>query len=123
MWNSFLGKRLKGCGYAFKGAMLLLRHEASIQVQAAIAIIMAFAGFYFEISTTEWLFQIFAIGLVMSIEGLNTAVEEIADFVHPDFHNKIGFIKDVAAGAVFFFRCYRNRYWLHNLYSKVLTTN
>jgi diacylglycerol kinase (ATP) len=38
----------------------------------------------------------------MSIEGLNTAVEEIADFVHPDFHNKIGFIKDVAAGAVFF---------------------
>jgi len=22
--------------------------------------------------------------------------------VHPDFHNKIGYIKDVAAGAVFF---------------------
>ncbi len=102
MWNSFLGKRLKGCGYAFKGALLLLRHEASIQVQAGIAVIMTFAGFYFEISTTEWMFQIFAIGLVMSIEGLNTAVEEIADFVHPDFHNKIGFIKDVAAGAVFF---------------------
>jgi diacylglycerol kinase (ATP) len=63
---------------------------------------MAFAGFYFEISAVEWMLQIFAIGLVMSIEGLNTAVEEIADFVHPDFHNKIGFIKDVAAGAVFF---------------------
>ncbi|OAD92646.1 diacylglycerol kinase [Aequorivita soesokkakensis] len=102
MWNSFLGKRLKGCGYAFKGALLLLRNEASIQVQAVIAIIMAFAGFYFEISAVEWMLQIFAIGLVMSIEGLNTAVEEIADFVHPDFHNKIGFIKDVAAGAVFF---------------------
>ena len=102
MWNSFLGKRLKGCGYAFKGALLLLRQEASIQVQAVIAIIMTFAGFYFEISATEWMLQIFAIGLVMSIEGVNTAAEEIADFVHPDFHNKIGFIKDVAAGAVFF---------------------
>mgnify|MGYP001224977944 FL=1 len=102
MWNSYLGKRLKGCGYAFKGALLLLRHEASIQVQAVIGIIMTVAGFYFEISTTEWILQIFAIGLVMSIEGLNTAAEEIADFVHPDFHNKIGFIKDVAAGAVFF---------------------
>ena len=45
--------------------------------------------------------QIFAIGLVMSVEGINTAIEEIADFVHPDFHNKIGFIKDVSAGAVF----------------------
>jgi len=43
-----------------------------------------------------------AIGLVLSIEGLNTAVEKIADFIHPNFHDKIGFIKDVAAGAVFF---------------------
>lgn len=102
MWNTFLGKRLKGCGYALKGALLLLKTEASIQVQAGIAIIMTVAGFYFEISTTEWMLQIFAIGLIMSIEGINTAVEEIADFVHPDFHNKIGFIKDVAAGAVFF---------------------
>ena len=102
MWNTFLGKRLKGCGYALKGALLLLKNEASIQVQACIAIIMTVAGFYFEISATEWMLQIFAIGLVMSIEGINTAAEEIADFVHPDFHNKIGFIKDVAAGAVFF---------------------
>ncbi len=102
MWNSFLGKRFKGCGYALRGALLLLRHEASIQVQAVIAVIMTIAGFYYEISATEWMFQIAAIGLVMSIEGINTAAEEIADFVHPDFHNKIGFIKDVAAGAVFF---------------------
>ena len=45
--------------------------------------------------------QLLAIGLVMSVEGLNTAVEDIADFIHPDYHNKIGRIKDVAAGAVF----------------------
>ncbi|MBK5212476.1 MAG: diacylglycerol kinase family protein [Flavobacteriaceae bacterium] len=102
MWNSFLGKRLKAFRYAFMGAFLLIRYEASIQVQTAIAIVMTIAGFYFEISTVEWMFQIFAIGLILSIEGLNTAVEKIADFVHPDFHNKIGFIKDVAAGAVFF---------------------
>ena len=43
-----------------------------------------------------------AIGLVMSIEGLNTAVEKIADFIHPNYHERIGFIKDIAAGAVFF---------------------
>ena len=102
MMNSYLGKRLKGCGYAIKGARMLLRFEASIQVQAVIAVLVTIAGFYFEISTTEWVFQILAIGLVMSIEGLNTAAEEIANFVHPDFHSKIGYIKDVAAGAVFF---------------------
>jgi diacylglycerol kinase (ATP) len=37
----------------------------------------------------------------MSIEGLNTAVEKIADFIH-NYHERIGFIKDIAAGAVFF---------------------
>jgi len=102
MWNTYLGKRLRGFGYAFKGAWMLVKNEPSIQVQAVIAILITVAGFYFEISATEWMLQIFAIGLVMSIEGLNTAAEEIADFVHPDFHDRIGYIKDVAAGAVFF---------------------
>lgn len=59
------------------------------------------AGFYFKISTTEWIIQLLSIGLVMSIEGINTAIEEIADFMHPEHHQKIGFIKDIAAGAVF----------------------
>ncbi len=102
MNNTFLGKRLKGCFYAIKGALLLIKNEASIQVQFVIAILITIAGFYFEISKTEWMFQIFAIAIVMSAEGLNTAIEEIANFVHPNFHNKIGYIKDVAAGAVFF---------------------
>ena len=45
--------------------------------------------------------QIAMIGLVMSIEGINTAIEYLADFVHPQHNEKIGLIKDVAAGAVF----------------------
>ncbi|MFD2561064.1 diacylglycerol kinase [Aquimarina rubra] len=99
--SKFIIGRLRGCGYAFKGALLLLKTEPSIQVQAVIAIIMTALGFYLNITTTEWILQTFAIGLVMSIEGLNTTIEAIADFIHPDFHDKIGFIKDIAAGAVF----------------------
>lgn len=101
MWNTYLGRRIKGGGYALKGAYLLLKSEASIQVQSVIAVIVTLAGFYFEISNTEWILQTLAIGLVMGLEGLNTAVEEIADFVHPDLHHKIGLIKDFSAGAVF----------------------
>jgi diacylglycerol kinase (ATP) len=71
-------------------------------VQSTLAVLVTIAGFYFNISHEEWLFQTLAIGLVLSIEGLNTAVEKVADFIHPEFHKKIGFIKDIAAGAVFF---------------------
>ncbi|MGY5850608.1 diacylglycerol kinase [Salegentibacter sp. F14] len=102
MRDSFLGKRIRGGGYAIKGAWLLIRHEASIQVQLAIAVIVTITGIYFDITKTEWLFQFTAIGVVMAAEGLNSAIEALADFVHPDFHSKIGHIKDVAAGGVFF---------------------
>lgn len=99
--ESFLVNRLKSVGYAFKGTILLITKEASIKIQLVIAIVMIIAGFYFEISPTEWAIQILAIALVMSVEGLNTAVEEIANFIHPEYHEKIGYIKDIAAGAVF----------------------
>lgn len=100
--NSFITGRLKSFKFAFAGAYKLVTTEHSIMVQFSLGLIMTTAGFYFGITKYEWLFQVFAIGLVLSIEGLNTAVEKIADFIHPDFHTKIGFIKDIAAGAVFF---------------------
>nr|WP_315156347.1 diacylglycerol kinase family protein [uncultured Flavobacterium sp.] len=100
--NSLLTGRLKSVKFAFLGAVKLITTEHSIMVQFSIGILMTIAGFYFQISTTEWLFQTMAIGLIMSIEGLNTAVEKIADFIHPNYHERIGFIKDIAAGAVFF---------------------
>jgi diacylglycerol kinase (ATP) len=100
--NSFFSGRLKSIGFAFKGAFKLITTEHSVMVQFSIAILLIIAGFVFHISREEWIMQILAFGLVLSIEGLNTAVEKIADFVHPEFHNKIGFIKDIAAGAVLF---------------------
>jgi diacylglycerol kinase (ATP) len=100
--NRFVSGRLKSVIYAYQGAYKLITTEHSVMTQFFIGILMTFAGFYFNISTTEWIFQIFAIGLVMSVEGLNTAVEKVADFIHPEYHEKIGFIKDIAAGAVFF---------------------
>jgi len=99
--DSFLVNRLKSVGFAFKGMLLLLKTEASIKIQFVIAIIITIAGIYLDITTTEWIMQCFAIGLVMSLEGMNTAIEAIADFIHPERHEKIGFIKDIAAGAVF----------------------
>lgn len=100
--NSFFSGRLKSVSYAVKGAVKLITTEHSIMTQFFIGIIMTILGILLHISATEWLFQTLAIGLVISIEGINTAVEKIADFIHPNYHERIGFIKDIAAGAVFF---------------------
>lgn len=100
--ESFLVNRIKSVGYAVKGALVLLKKEASIKVQFTLALLISAAGFYYNITSTEWIMQLLAIGLVISIEGINTAVEEMANFIHPEHHKKIGLIKDIAAGAVFF---------------------
>lgn len=98
--ESFVKNRIKSVGFALRGALLLVRTEASIKVQVFIALVMTAAGFLFEISPTEWVVQILTIAVIMGVEGLNTAVEKLADFVQPKFDEKIGVIKDVSAGAV-----------------------
>lgn len=100
--NSFFSGRFKSMGFAIKGAYKLITTEHSVMVQSSLSLIMIIAGFVFHISREEWIMQILAFGLVLSIEGINTAVEKIADFIHPEFHDRIGFIKDIAAGAVMF---------------------
>ena len=98
--DSFLVDRFKSVKYALKGLWMLLRSENSIKLQFGIGIALTFLGFSMNISTSEWTAQILAIGLVMVAEGLNTSIEKIANFIHPEYHEKIGEIKDISAGAV-----------------------
>ena len=100
--TSFISGRIKSVTYAVKGFYLLITTEHSIMVQLTISVLMCILGFYLKISAIEWMLQILAIGLVLTAESLNTAIEAICDYIQPNFDKKIGFIKDIAAGAVTF---------------------
>ena len=100
--NGFIKGRIKSLKFALKGVWLLITTEHSIMVQLTIAVVVTFVGLWMDISKTEWLFQILAIGLVLVAESLNTCIEKLCDFVHPEQDKNIGFIKDIAAGAVSF---------------------
>ena len=97
--DSYLRGRLRSMKFAMKGLWLLLTTEDSIKAQFFTGILVVVAGFYFDVSAIEFMIQLLAIALVLVAEAANTAVEKMADFVHPEYHKKIGFIKDVAAGA------------------------
>lgn len=100
--TSFLIGRIRSIRYAFRGLWLLATTEHSIISQLIIGGMMCIAGFYFNLNKTEWMFQIIAIGMVLTAESLNTAIEKLCDYLQPDFDKKIGFIKDLSAGAVTF---------------------
>ena len=98
----FFKGRLRSLKFAIKGAWLLITTEHSIMVQIFIGISVSILGWILDISGLEWILQIFAIGMVLLAESLNTAIEKLCDFIHPDYHKKIGFIKDISAGGVTF---------------------
>jgi len=100
--DGFLLGRLKSLKFALRGAWLLITTEHSIMVQVSIGILVSILGFFMNLSPTEWMFQLLAIGMVLVAESLNTGIEKLCDFVHPDYHKKIGFIKDISAGAATF---------------------
>ena len=65
---------------------------------ATIAVIIA--GFALKVTAGEWSALVLAIGLVWAAEGLNTAIEILADRVSRERDVHIGRAKDTAAGAV-----------------------
>lgn len=97
--DGFIKGRVRSLKFALKGMWLLVTTEDSIKAQLFFALLITIVGFVFSISTTEWMLQCLAVGLVLVAESLNTAIEKMADFIHPDYHKKIGFIKDISAGA------------------------
>ncbi len=97
--RSFLHARLKAFQYAFKGLKKLIFSEDSFKAQFLIGLFAILLGLLFKISTIEWMMQLICIGLMLSTEALNTAVEKIADYIQPNYHKEIETIKDIGAGA------------------------
>lgn len=93
-------KRLDSFGYAFKGIKDLFLTQRNAQIHLTVSIFVIIAGFFFNISKTEWLICILLIGLILAAEALNTALEFLTDLVSPDYHELAGKTKDVAAAAV-----------------------
>ena len=86
--------------YAFSGMDDLLRQEPNARIHCIITVLVVVAGFLLRISATEWLAVAFAVGLVLSAEAFNTAVERLADVVQPAQDERIRDVKDLAAAAV-----------------------
>ena len=93
-------KRLKSFTYAINGLRILIREEHNARIHVVAGILAVVAGFVLDISKVEWLAIILSIGFVLAMELVNSAIENIADFVSPERHETIKKIKDLAAGSV-----------------------
>jgi diacylglycerol kinase (ATP) len=91
---------MKSLYYAITGILQFIRREHNAWIHLAATITVVVAAWWFRVSYSEAAILAIVIGGVWITEMLNTCVEKIMDFIHPEEHPNIKFIKDLAAGAV-----------------------
>jgi diacylglycerol kinase (ATP) len=93
-------KRAKSFTHAWRGIAVFIRTTHNAWIHLAILACVTALGFYVRITTTDWMLLVFAAGLVLVAEAINTAIEIDIDLTSPDYHPFARDTKDVAAGAV-----------------------
>jgi diacylglycerol kinase len=98
--DKFFILRLKSFAYALQGVACLVRTQPNARLHLLAAVLVCAAGGIVGLSRADWLWIAVAITLVWCAEAFNTALEQLADALHPQQHPGIGRAKDVAAAAV-----------------------
>lgn len=98
--NFSIPKRLRSFVFAFNGLRILFKEEHNSLIHFIVTIIVIIASILFDLNTYEWIAIIFSIGLVITVEIINTVIENIADFLTTEKNDKIKKIKDLSAAAV-----------------------
>lgn len=94
------GKRILSFKYALEGIIIALKQEPNLKFHFLIALLVIFFSWYLKISEIEFLLIIMLIGIVVSLELTNTAIEEIIDSFTSEVHPGAKKAKDIASGAV-----------------------
>lgn len=92
---------LHSFSFALQGIVHTFLNERNMRIHVVISIAVVIIGLMVELTRIEWLFILFAIGGVITLELLNTALERIVDLVTEDYHPLAKQAKDISAGAVF----------------------
>jgi diacylglycerol kinase len=93
-------KFINSVKFAIQGIRSFILTDRNGRIEIIFAVVVIILGAFLSISTVEWLIVIFCIGLVISLEMVNAAIEKYCDMVTTAYHPVIKIIKDVAAGAV-----------------------
>ena len=86
--------------YAFEGIFTAFKAEKNMKIHFIIMLLVIILGIMLKISRVEWMICIILFGFVISLELVNTAIENTVDLITQEKHPKAKIAKDVAAGAV-----------------------
>lgn len=93
-------KLLLSFRYAFEGIIFAIKHNQNLRIHFVVAIIVVIASIVFRVNPFEMGILGVMILLVISAEMINTAIEQMVDFVVIEHKREAKIAKDVSAGMV-----------------------
>lgn len=90
-------------GFALSGLIQAIKTEKNLKIHLAAAVAVIIFMLVFHLSYIEDLILIVVIGIVISLELVNTAIEHTVNLITEEYHPLAKLAKDTAAGAVLFF--------------------
>jgi undecaprenol kinase len=100
--NQAFNRRLR---FALAGLLIAWRSEHSFRFQVFAFAVVVIACAFLRLEPIWWVMVSLTSALVMAAELFNTALEHLADHLHPQMHPRIRIVKDCAAAGVLIASC------------------
>lgn len=95
----------KSFKYSIEGLKYAYKYEQSMLIHVIATICVLLANILFQVSGIEWLITLLAIGMVLSAELINSAIEAVVDLVTLEEHPLAKIAKDCSSAATFVLAC------------------
>ena len=92
-------------GFALEGIAFSMRSERSFRIHVAAVVVVTVVLIWLRPAPFWWAAVALSCALVLAAELVNTAIEHLADHLHPEVHPGIRCVKDCAAAAVLIASC------------------
>ncbi len=91
----------KSIKYSLDGLRYAYHYEQSLWLHAFAVIVAVSLGIIFKIKISEWALLFIALGIILSLELLNTAIEAAVDLTTTKIHPLAKIAKDCGSAASF----------------------
>jgi diacylglycerol kinase len=87
--------------HAFHGMWIGLQQERNLRIHFVLMPVVVALGVWLKVDTTGWITLVISMGLVVTAEFMNTALEHLVDIsTEGKYHQSARYAKDTAASAV-----------------------
>lgn len=88
-----------GFSFAWNGLKVMVT-ERNFRIHLIATLLVIIVGLYLRLHAIEWAIIVVVIGIVLISETINSAIEQVIDYLKPDIHPTAKLIKDISAGSV-----------------------